>query len=97
MFNCQKVFFHHANVTTDESFFPCRSRCPLIQYTLEKPEKFGIKFWIFCDSETYYVLRTFQSTGETDRVKESLGNYVAIKLMSPYFNMGITVTTDNFL
>lgn len=34
---------------------------------------------------------------KTDRIKEGLDNYVAIKLMSPYFKMGIIVTTDNFL
>ena len=94
MINCQNAFFPHVNVTIDEPLFPCRSRCPFIQYTLEKSAKFGIKFWMFCDSETYYVLRVFPYTGKTDRIKEGLSNYVAVKLITPYFNMRINVTTQ---
>ena len=30
MFNCQKAFFLHPNVTIDEQLFPCRSRYVLL-------------------------------------------------------------------
>ena len=42
MLNCKKSFFPHANVKIDEQLFPCRSRCPFIQYMPQKLAKFGI-------------------------------------------------------
>ena len=81
MLNCQKAFFPHANVTIDEQLFPCRSRCPFIQYMPQKPAKFGIKFWLICDADTYYVLQVFPYTGKTGRIEEGLGDHVVMKLM----------------
>ena len=96
MLNCQNAFFPHANVTIDKQLFPCRSRCPFIQYMPQKPAKFGIKFWMICDVDTYYVLQAFPYTGKTDRIEEGLGDHVVMKLMNPYFETGLNVTTDNF-
>ena len=61
MLNCQKSFFPHANVTIDQQLFPCRSRCPFMQYMPQKPAKFGIKFWLICD-----VLEAFPYTTKKD-------------------------------
>ena len=66
MLNCQKAFFPHANVRTDEQLFPCHCRCPFIQYMLQKPEKFGIKFWMICDADTCYFLQVFPYTRKKD-------------------------------
>ena len=63
----------------------------------QKPAKFGIKFWIICDADTYYVLQVFSYTGKADRIEEGLGNHVVIKLMNPYSGTRLNVITDNFL
>ena len=95
--NCQKAFFPCTNVTIDEQLFPCRSRCPFVQYMPQKPTMFGIKFWLICDVDTYYVLQAFPYTGKIDRIEESLGDHVVMKLMKTYFDTGLNVITDNFL
>ena len=93
--NYQKVFFPHANVTIDEQVFPCRSRCPFRQYMPQKPAKFGIKFWLICDVDTYHVFQAFPYTGKTNRIQEGLGDHDVMKLMKLYFDTGLNVTTDN--
>ena len=51
----------------------------------QKPAKFGIKFWLLCDVDPYYVLQAFPYTRKTDRIEEGLGDQVVMKLMNPYF------------
>ena len=51
---------------------------------------------INCDIGTNYVIQTFLYIGKTDQIEEGLGNQVVMKLMNPYFNTGLNVTTENF-
>ena len=37
----------------------------------------------------------FPCTDITDHIEEGLGEHVVIKLMTPHFNIGLNVTTDN--
>ena len=95
--NCQKHFFPYENVTIDEQLFPCRARCAFIQYMPQKPSKFGIKFWMICDTQTSYVLQAYPYIGRVEnRGQAGLGEHVVMELMAPYFKSGINVTTDNF-
>lgn len=96
MDNCQKCFFPHGFVTIDEQLFSCKSRCSFIQYMPQKPGKFGMKYWLICDSNTSYVLRAEPYTGKDEQRELSLGEHVVTKLMEPYFHTGLTVTTDNY-
>ena len=34
---------------------PVKSRCPYITFMPNKPDKYGIKFWVLADIETKYV------------------------------------------
>lgn len=97
MDNAQKCFYPYGHVTIDEQLFPCRSRCSFIQYMPNKPSKFGIKFWLLCDSKTSYILQAFPYVGKEDnRVGLGLGEHVVCTLMEPYRKSGLNVTTDNF-
>ncbi len=44
------------NITVDEQLFPTKARCRFTQYMANKPDKFGIKFWVGADVETKYML-----------------------------------------
>ena len=57
--NCQKAFRPNANITVDEQLLPCKARCKFIQYMANKPDKFGIKFWMPVDVETKYLFNGF--------------------------------------
>jgi hypothetical protein len=63
-----------------------------------KPDKFGIKFWMLVDNYTKYLCNVFPYWGK-DELRcgiESLPESVVMRLMSPYLNKGRNVTTDNF-
>ena len=61
----------------------------------QKPAKFGIKFWMVCDTTTSFILRAFPYVGREDR-EVGLGEHVTLSLMEPYKNTGLNITTDNF-
>ena len=61
----------------------------------QKLAKFGIKFWMVCDTTTSFVLRAFLYVGREER-DVGLGEYVTLSLMESYKNTGLNVTTNNF-
>ena len=59
--NCRMSLNPHENLTVDEQLLPCKARCKFIQYMSNKPNKFGIKFWLLVDSKTKYLRNGFLS------------------------------------
>ena len=51
------------NLTADEQLFPSKARCRFTQCMANKPDKFGIKFWMLVDNATKYVSNAFQCLG----------------------------------
>ena len=50
--NSMVCFKPGENITVDEQLFPTKARCRFTQFTANKPDKFGIKFWIAVDLES---------------------------------------------
>ena len=96
--NSQKVYVPSPYITIDKQLLPCKTRCRFIQYMSNKPDKFGIKFWMGVDAETKYFYNSFLYLGkdESRDTFVSLPAYVMIKLMQPIFKRGYNVTCDNF-
>ncbi|XP_053197121.1 piggyBac transposable element-derived protein 4-like [Scomber japonicus] len=96
--NCVACYKPGPNITVDEQLFPTKARCRFTQYMANKPDKFGIKFWIAADVETKYMLNAFPYLGkDLSRPKsQSVGESVVMRLMEPYLGKGRNVTTDNF-
>jgi len=95
--NCQRCYNPNTNLTVDEQLLSTKSRCPFQQYMANKPDKFGIKLWMLVDNETKYFVNGFPYLGrDPERRTTNLGTHVVMKLMSPFFNNGHNVTTDNF-
>ena len=51
-------------VTIDEQLYPFRGRCRYVQYIPSNPAKYGLKFWLLCDSTTYYIHSMEMYTGQ---------------------------------
>ena len=86
------------NITIDEQLFPTKSRCRFTQYIPNKPDKFGIKFWLAVDVESKYILNAIPYLGK-DELRPStqrLSDKVVMTLMEPFMGKGRHVTTDNF-
>lgn len=96
--NSQICFKPGANITVDEQLFPTKARCRFTQYMPNKPQKFGIKFWLTSDVETKYVVNGYPYLGkdESRNTSTPLIEFVVMKLVEPYTMNGRTVTTDNF-
>ena len=94
--NFRKCYLPRENTTIDEQLFPCRARCPFIQYMPQKPAKFGIKFWLMCDAENFYILNASPYIGREEGRERNLAQHVVEKLCAPFHKSGINITLDNF-
>ena len=61
-----------------------------------KPDKFGIKFWIIAELNSKYCLNLNPYLGKYEERVTSLRTHVVMTLMEPYFCRGYNVTMDNF-
>ena len=86
------------NITIDEQLFPTKSRCRFTQYMPNKPDKFGIKFWLAVDVESKYILNAIPYLGkdESHPSTQRLSDNVVMTLMEPFVNKGRNVTTNYF-
>ncbi|XP_029958868.1 piggyBac transposable element-derived protein 3-like [Salarias fasciatus] len=96
--NCIACYKPGACITVDEQLFPTKSRCHFTQYMANKPDKFGIKFWLAADVESKYLLNGFPYLGKDDSTpaQQRLGENVVMKLVEPYLGKGRNITTDSF-
>lgn len=94
--NCQKSYRPGISLTVDEQLFPTKARCRFTQYMPQKPDKFGIKFWLLVDVDTKFCLNVIPYLGRDEERQDSLGTHVVMKLMDPFLGKGHNVTSDNF-
>ena len=97
--NSQACYKPGVNITDDEQLFPTKGRCIFTQYMPNKPDKFGIKFWLASGVSNKYPVNGFPYFGKYVARDSSttLGEYVVLKLLEPYTGHGKNVTTYNFL
>ncbi|XP_071040407.1 piggyBac transposable element-derived protein 4-like [Parasteatoda tepidariorum] len=96
--NCVTCYKPGQNITIDEQLFPSKTRCPFTQFITLKPDKYGQKFWLAADVETKYVLNAFPYLGKNEErdKNQRLSEYVVLKLIESFQNVGRNVTVDNF-
>ena len=81
----------------DEQLLPCKAQCKFIQYMANKPDKFGLKFWLAVDVENKYLFNNFPYE-EKDNTRSSdmpVPTDAVLKLMAQLFQQGYNVTCDN--
>lgn len=96
--NCLRCYRPCENITVDEQLLPSKARCKFTQFMPNKPDKYGLKFWIAADVESKYICNAFPYLGKEEGRPDNqpLGEYVVLRLMGPFLNQGRNVTTDNF-
>ncbi|CAH2089749.1 unnamed protein product [Euphydryas editha] len=96
--NSQACYKPDQNISVDEQLFPTKARCRFLQYMPNKPDKFGIKFWLAVDVRSKYLINGFPYLGK-DELRPSgvpLNEDVVLNLVKNYMNCGRNITTDNF-
>jgi hypothetical protein len=97
--NCSSHYIPHYSVCIDEQLMPLKCRCRFIIYMPNKPDKFGMKFWLLVDNLTKYVFNILPYLGgieKASRMGEKLCDNVVNRLMRPIANKGYNITCDNF-
>lgn len=107
--HCNQLFprFYqaHEQISVDESMIGTKCHTSLIQYLPNKHHhRWGVKFWVLCDSVSKYCLKLFcykgkKSMEDRDDQKEfGLGFAVVKKLLTAcnYLKRGYHVFIDNF-
>ena len=64
--NCNMAYNPYGYLTADEQLLPCKARCRFIQYMANKPDKFGLKFWLLVDTETKYLCNGYPYLGKDE-------------------------------
>lgn len=98
--NCQRAYVPGESLTIDEQLYPYRGRCRYIQYMPSKPAKYGLKFWLACDSYNYYChnLQFYCGRDDAREPDVPLGEHVVLSLTEGHLlNLrGRNITCDNF-
>ncbi len=69
--NPQSLLKPNEFLTADEQLFPCKIRFKFKQFMPNKPDKFGIKFWLLVDFESKYIVNGFPYLGK-DQTKHGI-------------------------
>ena len=77
-----------------------KNRCPFIVYMPNKPDKFGMKFWMLTEVDSKYVYNILPCLGALEREQRNgrpLAEDVVMRLTHSIHNQGgYNITTDNF-
>ena len=95
--NSKKCNVPNFDLIIDE-LFPCKTRYPFIPYMTNKPDKFGIKFWLLADAQSKYLCYGKPCLGRDpsrSRCKDLLGD-VCLTLLQPYYIKSYNLITDNY-
>ncbi len=96
--NCKNTHIPDFSLTVDEQLMPLKSRCPFIMFMPNKPDKFGVKFWMLVEVKTKYVVCVIPYLGkENDCARaRSLSEEVILNLLESVKNQGYNLTMDNY-
>jgi len=89
------------DVTIDESLMLYKGRLSWIQYIPLKRARFGIKYFMLCESKSGYIHSFLIYTGKETIIDnaykdEAKGLQIVMHLMKPILHLGHCLTTDNF-
>ena len=95
--NLTKYYIPGKNLTIDEQLVPFRGRVSFRQYIPSKPDKYGMKIWWICDSETSYPLLGIPYLGKEGLNRgQNLGEKVVLELCQRYERTNRNITFDNY-
>ena len=95
----ESEFEMYQSCAIDEAMIPFKGRLKFKQYMKDKPTKWGIKVFVFADSQTGYVKRLQVYTGKgLDSCVSDVGlcTRVVLDLLEGFDHTGLQLYTDNF-
>lgn len=94
---CKLNYSPGEHVTIDEQLLGFRGRCSFRMYIPNKPNKYGIKIPMMCDSGTKYMLNAMPYIGKATNTNGlPQGEYYIKELSRPIHGTNRNVTCDNW-
>ena len=96
---CQKKYTWKFSLTVDEQLMPLKSRCSFVTFMSNKPDKYGVKFWILADVETKYVSNIDVYLGAQEKEQHGgvpFAESVVVNLCKHIKRKGYNTKCDNF-
>lgn len=94
---CKLNYTPGEHVTIDEQLLGFRGRCPFRMYIPNKPNKYGIKIPMLCDSGTKYMLNAVPYIGRATNTNGlPQGEYYVKELSRPLYGTNRNITCDNW-
>lgn len=89
------------DITVDESLLLYKGRLGWVQYIPMKRARFGIKFYMLCESTSGYVWSLIIYTGKGTKLDADFADFpmssqIVLTLVKPLLRQGYCLTTDNF-
>ena len=97
--NCFYNYTPEWSLTINEQLFPMKNRCPFIVFMPNKPEKFGMKFWVLAEVSSKYVCNILPYLGTLEKEQRNgkpLAENVVMRLTAGFHKRGYNVTTVIF-
>ncbi|XP_047103395.1 uncharacterized protein LOC124722249 [Schistocerca piceifrons] len=84
-------------MSVDKQLYPCKCRCPCMQYMSRTPDEHWIKYYFLCVADKRYFLNGFPYRGKiaTCDPSKHLDHHVVMNLGQPFLCCGRNITTDN--
>ncbi|CAH2108113.1 unnamed protein product [Euphydryas editha] len=94
---CRDSYEPGSYVTVDEQLLGFRGRCPFRMYIPSKPDKYGIKTVVLCDSKSNYMIDAIPYMGKgTNTNGEPLASFFVKQLTETIRGTSRNVTMDNW-
>lgn len=99
--NLVKCYTPRQDVCIDESLMLFKGRLGWVQYIPMKRRRFGVKYFMLCESKTGYVYKMTIYVGKGTQFDPEYDEYpvssrVVLSLMKSLFGKGYCVTVDNY-
>ncbi|KAK0060041.1 piggyBac transposable element-derived protein 4 [Biomphalaria pfeifferi] len=93
----QQLYTPSEYCTVDEQLLAFRGRCPFKMYIPSKPDKYGIKIMMMCDSKNYYMCNAEVYTGKgSTPAGVSATEYYSVQMTTPIHGTNRNCTFDNW-
>lgn len=94
--NCRTHYKPGSYTTIDEQLVPFRGNCPFRMFIPNKPNKYGIKNIMMCDSSTKYMIDCITYAGRGTAPPGSSSEFYVDRLVQTIKNTNRNVTFDNW-
>jgi hypothetical protein len=93
----QQLYTPSETCTVDEQLLAFRGRCPFKMYIPSKPDKYGIKIIMMCDSKTYYMSNASVYIGKGSTTPGiPVTEFYSIQMTAPIHGTNRNCTFDNW-